>query len=84
MDEREKPLEELLSELNAGLGGVFLEISRTQPSCWRIVMPSGKAAEVTVLLEYYVLEYLHYRDISTDIPELRDALLEMLRNPEMH
>ena len=84
-------LERRIDDLKVFLAGVVssfkdgeLELRYDDSIFASVTLVGGGTANITVSNHAYVLAYLQSRVICHDISDLRDALLEMLRKPEMH
>lgn len=84
LERRIQDLKKFLAGVEASFTNGELEIRYGDSIFASVTLICGGTANVTVSGSCYVLEYLHSRVMCSDIPELRGALLEMLRNPEMH
>jgi len=76
-----KLMEELQNSLEPGM----IEVASNSPFIWRLNIDSKEyAATIAVGFDCYILEYLTSRVLCSDISELRAAILDMFRDPEMH
>jgi len=83
------PLRELLAEFQGSLSGtvdvkILPSDTDSESLLWTIFLPGDKVADIAVKSTCYELEYLHSKIACRGILLLRRALLDMLRNPDMH